>query len=195
MMGLSPSARKLAAVALLLCALALPLLVLYAVIANFDANQAEIADKRDQLAKFESIARYASRLDTQAPDPAEAAFARWFLPDTDPAIAAANLQARLKTMAQSHVVDVTQASNVKPRTVAGVNFVGVSLEMMGRAEGIHATLQDIENAIPLLVIEKSALRADPAGGDPRYDPVRLNLGIEIWAALPTPPADNAGKTP
>jgi hypothetical protein len=195
MMRLSPGARKSAAVALLLAALALPLLVLYAIFANFDANQVEIADKRDQLAKLEAIARYASRLDTRAPDPAEAAFVGWFLPDTDAAIAAANLQARLKAMAQSHVVDVTQASNVKPRTIAGVNYVGVSLEMMGRAEGIHGTLQDIENAIPLLVVEKSNLRADPAGGDPRYDPVRINLGIEIWAALPAPLAGDAGKTP
>jgi len=194
MMHLSPATRKLLALALLGGALALPVLLASAVISALSATDAEIAEKHEQLTKFEAVARYASRLDSKAPDPAASAFAGWFLPETDPAIAAANLQAKLKSMAQSHVVDVTQASNVKPRAVAGVNFVGVSLEMMGRAEGLHGTLQDIENVTPLLIIEKSTLRADPAGGDPRYDPVRLYLGIEIWAALPTPPADS-GKTP
>ncbi|WP_119392172.1 type II secretion system protein GspM [Taklimakanibacter lacteus] len=194
MTSLSPLARKLLAVALLLAVIALPLLLLYALVVNYQGNRAEIADKRDQLAKFEAIARYGARLDTKAPDPAAAAFAGWFLPDADPAIAAANLQAKLKAMAQGHVVDVIQASNVKPRTMAGLTLVGVHLEMMGRAEGIHATLADIEATQPLLIIEKANLRADPAGGDPRYDPIRLSFGLEVWAALPAP-ADERGKSP
>lgn len=195
MMQLSPGARKLLAVALLIGAIALPLLAAYGIATMFFANEAEIAEKREQLAKFEAIARYASHLDAKASDPAEAAFAGWFLPDADPAIAAANLQARLKAMAQSHVVDVIQASNVKPRIANATHFVGVSLDMMGLAEGMHATLQDIERALPLLLIEKLSLRADPSGGDPRYDPVRLHLGIEIWAALLAPPPADQDKTP
>lgn len=194
MMNLSPLARKLLAVGLLLGALALPLLFFYALVETYRGNRAEIAEQRDQLAKLEAIARYGARLDTTAPDPAAAAFAGWFLPDTDAAIAAASLQAKLKAMAQGHVVDVIQASNMKPRSVEGLSLVGVGLDMMGRAEGIHATLAGIEAAMPLLIVGKANLRVDPAGGDPRYDPIRLSFGIEVWAALPAP-ADDKGKSP
>jgi hypothetical protein len=195
MMQLSPSAGKALAIALLLVALALPLLALHALVERYLANKAEIAQKREDLAKFEGIARYAARLDQEAPAPADAAFAGWFLPEADPAIAAANLQAKLKAMAQTHVVDVIQASNVKPQTVKAIDFVGVNLDMMGRAEGMHATLQEIERALPLLLIEKLSLRTDPAGGDPRYDSVKLHLGVEIWAALLRPPPAQAGRAP
>jgi hypothetical protein len=186
MTQLSPAARKLLAVALLVIAVALPLLVAYVLLGSYLANETEIAQKRTDLAKFEAIGRYAARLDTKTPDPAEAAFASWFLPETDPAIAAANLQAKLKAMAQAHVVDVIQASNIKPRAANATSFVGVGLDMMGQAEGIHATLQEIERAVPLLLVEKLSLRADMAGGDPRYDPVRLTLAVEVWAALLKP---------
>ncbi|MGE3872944.1 MAG: type II secretion system protein GspM [Parvibaculaceae bacterium] len=193
MTQLSPSFRKLLAVAFLLAAVSLPLLAAYALVAGYLANAAEIAQKRQDLDKLEAIARYAARLDTKAPDEATAAFAGWFLPEADPAIAAANLQARLKAIAQSQMVDVVQASNVKPRTEKGIGLVGVSLDMMGRAEGIHGTLREIERAMPLLLIDKLNLRADLAGDDPRYDPVRLNLAIEVWAALLAPPSPEAGK--
>lgn len=195
MMKLSPPARKLLAIALLCLAVSLPLLALYGLVASFFATEAELARKAGDLAKFEAIARYEAKLDTQAPDPAQAVFANWFLPEADPAIAAANLQAKLKTMAQAHMVDVVQASNAKPRVANGTSFIGVDLDMMGRAEGIHATLQGIERAVPLLLVGKFNLRADMAGGDPRYDAMRLYLGIEIWAALLAPPAPEAGKTP
>jgi len=195
MTNLSPSARKLVALALLALVILLPLAAAYGVLAAYQANEAQIVEKTEQLGKLEAIAHYASRLDNAAPAPADAAFAGWFLAESDPAIAAANLQARLKSVAQGQTVDVTQANNVKPRTVAGLNFIGVGLDMMGRAEGLHQTLQAIENATPLLVIEKATLRADPSSGDPRYDPVRLVLGIEIWAALPTPVQKPEGTAP
>ena len=153
----------------------------------YQSNCLAIAERQAAIARFEAVARYGSISDAQRQQPPEAAYSAWFLAESDPAIAAAGLQARLKELAQIHGIDVTQAHDVKPRVVDGTSYVGIGLEMSGGAEAAAALLRAVETEAPLLIVERAEIRAENSGSDPRYDPVVLYLNIEMWAALATPP--------
>lgn len=179
-----PIVRKIVALAILAAVVATPVAAGAGLVAVYQQNRQEIHDRREQLAKLRAIARYAPELDRNEAKSAETAFASWFLPDADPGMAAANLQEKLRSIAQSHGVDIMQAADIPPKTEQDVVYVGLALDMAGQAEGVHAMLGDIGRAEPLLMIGRIALRAEGSGGDPRYDRIPLYLSADIWAALP-----------
>jgi hypothetical protein len=193
MKTLAPKYRRLAALAILLLVLALPLSALLLLIALYRSNLDDIADRASQISRFTAIARYAPQLDAQHAQSPEATRAAWFLSGGDPAIAAAGLQAKLKELAQVHGVDVAQAHDLKPRLADGITYVGIGFEMSGGAEGIAALLQAIDANVPLLIVKEAEMRAELSGIDPRYDPLVLYLDLEVWGALASPatPQDQA----
>jgi hypothetical protein len=195
MMSLDPRYRKLAALLILALVLALPAIAVWWAIDLHRSGIAAIAERKRAISRFEAIARYGPRLDEDHARSAEVTHAAWFLPAGDPAIAAAGLQARLKELAQAHGIDVAQARDLKQRVAGGTTYVGVGLEMSGRAEGIEALLRAIEASLPLIIIEGIEMRAEVGGIDPRHEPIMLYLDLSVWGALaaPPPPAKEAGR--
>ena len=185
---LSPRYRRLAALAILLMVLALPVAAVISLSGLYQSNLSEIAERRVEIGHFEAIAHYAPQLDAERARSPETTHAAWFLPDSDPAIAAANLQAKLKGLAQRHNVDVAQARDLKPRARSGLTYIGVGIETSGGAEGIAALLRDIEASVPLLIVGQAQMRSEASSIDPRYEPVVLYLDLEVWGALAGPAA-------
>src|SRR6266540_2851392 len=106
---LAPRYRRLAALSILLAVLALPVAAAVSLIELYQSNRGEMEQRRAAISRFEAIARYAPKLEAQRVRSAEVVHAAWFLPGSDPAIAAASLQAKLKQLAQIHGIDVAQA--------------------------------------------------------------------------------------
>ncbi|CAN5391977.1 hypothetical protein BH10PSE7_BH10PSE7_29580 [soil metagenome] len=184
MTSLRPVISKLAALGILILLLALPALAILTIVNAYEANRRDIADHVGQLARLEAIARYRPDIENAGGAEAEKIFAAWFLSGGDAGIAAAGLQDRLRSLAQARGVEISRAGDMPLQTVDGVVYAGISLDMMGGAEGIYSLFADIDSAQPLLIIERLALRADANGGDPRYDPIPLYASIDIRAALP-----------
>src|SRR5262249_47791701 len=106
---LPPKYRRIAALGILFVVLALPGAAAVSLIEIWRSNRVEMEERRAAISRFEAIARYAPKLQTQRVRSAEASHAAWFLSGSDPAIAAASLQARLKQLAQDRGIDVAQA--------------------------------------------------------------------------------------
>jgi hypothetical protein len=177
--------RLLAALAILLVLLMLPLWAAVTLAGLYDDNLNEIAGRRAAIARFEAIARYAPNLGAQRARSPQVTHSGWFLPGNDVAIAAASLQAKLKELAQNQGLDVAQARDLKPRVEDGITYVGIGVEMSGGAEGLANLLHTIEAAVPLLIVRQVEMRAETSGADPRYDPLVLYLDLEVWGALET----------
>jgi hypothetical protein len=177
--------RRVAALAILVALAAMPVLAVVWVLEDYWSNAAEIDAERDAIARFEAIARFAPRLEAYRAKAPDLAHFPWLLPGSDQALAAASLQARLKELAQANGVAVAQARDLEPRAKGALTYVGVGLDMSGRADAMVPLLRAIEADVPLLMIEKAAFRAEP-GSDPRYDPTLLYVGLEVWSALKGP---------
>jgi Type II secretion system (T2SS), protein M subtype b len=183
---LAPRYRRIAALGILFVVLALPVAAAVSVFEICQSNRVEMEERRAAISRFEAIARYAPELEAQRVRSPEASHAAWFLPGSDPAIAAASLQARLKQLAQNLGIDVAQAHDLKPRAGEGISYVGIGLEMSGSADGVAGFLAALESNLPLLVVQRADIRAETSGIDPRYDPVVLYVDLDVWGALAGP---------
>ena len=95
----------------------------------------------------------------------------------------ADLQNRLSAIAAGHGVTVSSAGAVQPRERDGVSLVGVRIAMNGPFEAVHAAITEMEEARPLLFIEKATLRTPRrrrAGGEAAALP--LSAELEVLAA-------------
>lgn len=184
MTSLRPLALKLAAVAILAFAVSIPCLAGYAFVSVLEGKQQKIADHAAQLVRLESIARYRPKLAAAEDAKSQKLFIEWFLPQNDPGLAAAALQDRVRSLAEAHSVEITRAGEAPLKTIEGVVYAGITLDMTGDADGLQALFGDMEAAQPFLIVEQFAMQAEPGAGDPRYDPIRLYATVEIRAALP-----------
>lgn len=163
--------------------LALAAIVLLAVApirAALDAGEAEIAARAEALARLRATADRKP----DAPSEAETAFAREaFLTGPNEGVAAANLQARLQSMAAAFGARVRSVQGVPPRGEGGLRMIGARLEMVGPLPAVHRAIHAIEAARPLLVtgaaLKLSPMAAMPGGA---AEPV-LEAQLDILAAF------------
>jgi hypothetical protein len=73
-------------------------------------------------------------------------------------IANANLQAKLKTLAEAANATVHSVQTLPPRTVRGETLVGARIEIQGGIDAIDNALQSIESGLPLLLVASATMR-------------------------------------
>jgi hypothetical protein len=169
--------RRLAAVALLLLVLApLPIAGLWA-LAAYRGGEAERQEKLERYDRLRAIAAYGAAA-RQAPAPPDVS--RYLLGSGPSGVLTAGLQARLREIAASQGVEVLQASELKAREAEGLTALGISAEMVGPAQGVHAVLQQIDLAVPWLFLGKLQMRSGYAEGVTHESEPPLAVGLEIW---------------
>jgi hypothetical protein len=183
MMTLRPLASRIAALAILFVIVAIPCAAISAFTAALHQKQQDITERSAQLERLEAIARYEPPIKIGNGSEAAERLVAWSLAETDPGLAAATLQDKVRSLGQAHGVEITRAGHVPPETAEGVAYTGITLDMMGTPESLQAFLSSIDAAQPLLIVEQISLQAEAAGGDPRYDVIPLYATMEIRAAL------------
>lgn len=184
---MSPMVRmfhKVAAIAMLLLVLA-PLFVVAALgWQAYRANSEEIAAKQDLFDRVRAIAGYKTQSSsTTAPD----GFAGLLLGDGPPAVLSAGLQARLRDMANGLNVDIQQTSELKPKPAAGLDQLGVHIEMTGPLAGVHALLLQIDQSEPWLFAEHLQIRSGfGESGQLEFEPP-VSVTLDVWGLAARPP--------
>jgi general secretion pathway protein M len=130
------------------------LFVVAPVLSHFSSRSEEISENVAQLSHFRSIARDAKGLiakTARSGDP--------FLPGGEERVVSADLQASLKTIANSAGVRFLGVRGLQGVRSQPLRMVAVSLELEGTLQGIRDVVQAIEGQTPFLFITSAVLRS------------------------------------
>lgn len=118
-----------------------------------------IAERQVTLARYQAVALQENAVADYAKQVADSN-ARGELIDGDTeGIINANLQARLKTLAEESKVTVRSMQMLPPKTFHGATLVGARLDGTGSLEAIHKLARALEGEPPLLLITTASIRS------------------------------------
>jgi general secretion pathway protein M len=118
-----------------------------------------IGDRRQTLARYEAVAAHEEQIQDYARQVADInAQGELFDGDSDGVISA-NLQARLKVIAESTQVTVRSIQMLPDKLFQGVKLVGARIDVSGPYENIHALARALEGDPPLLIITSASVRS------------------------------------
>jgi general secretion pathway protein M len=118
-----------------------------------------IAERQQTLASYKAVAAHEEQIADYARQVADIN-ARGELFDGDSeGIVSANLQARLKALAEQARVTVRSIQILPKKTFEGVALVGARIDVAGDYNALHALVGALEGEPPLLIITAATLRA------------------------------------
>jgi hypothetical protein len=177
--------RKCAALALLLLFLAPLFAAGFWTLAAYRNGESERQDMLDRFDRLRAVVAFGKDAPKSA---ATLDVGRYLLGSGPPAVLSAGLQSRLREIAAQQGVEVLQASDLKPRQAEGLTALGITVEMSGPAQGIHAVLQQLELSVPWLFIGKLQIRSGYTEGvSPDPEPPLVAV-LDTWGLAATPPS-------
>lgn len=118
-----------------------------------------IAERRQTLARYEAVAAHEAQIQAYAQQVSDInGRGELFDGDSDGVISA-NLQARLKTLAEQAQVTVRSIQMLPEKPFEGVTLVGARLDVVGPHDNVHALARALEGEPPLLMIAAATMRA------------------------------------
>ncbi|HEY8162007.1 MAG: type II secretion system protein GspM [Methylocystis sp.] len=169
-----------------LLALGLVYLVLIEPARRMIADGAEaIAQRRQTLARYEAVAAHDAQIQEYARQVAETnGRGELFDGDSDGVISA-NLQARLKAIAEGAQVTVRSIQVLPEKSFQGVTLVGARLDVSGIYENIHALARALEGEPPLLIITAATLRGQTMmWGAPQDTQSEIEAQFDVFGGAP-----------
>jgi general secretion pathway protein M len=155
----SPAGRRAAFAGVNLLALLLAYMILVEPFRRMIADGAEnIAERRQTLARYEAVAAHEAQIQGYAQQVADINGRGELFDGDSEGVINANLQARLKTIAEQTQVTVRSLQMLPEKSFDGVTLVGARLDVSGPYENIHALARALEGAPPLLLITAASLR-------------------------------------
>lgn len=175
--GLSPMLSRLAAVALLLAVIGVAAMLLILPLANyFTGLRAEIAAQRETLGRFEAFAANKAAAEALAKQAEAAMRSGLFLIGETDALRAANLQALINDVAQSHGVRLSSTRAMPVQEIEGLRLIGVQAEMDADIKQLPALILAFESRRPYVFIQ--SLQVTPsASRRSGSDELKLRFGI------------------
>jgi general secretion pathway protein M len=149
-----------------------------------DGDEA-IAERQQTLARFEAVATHEAQIQDYARQVAESnGQGELFDGDSDGVISA-NLQARLKSIAEGAQVTVRSIQMLPDKTLGGVSLVGARLDVAGSYENLHELARALEGAPPLLIITAASLRGQAQlWGPPSTADQDLEAQFDVFGGAP-----------
>jgi hypothetical protein len=136
------------------------------------ANGAEIvAEKRQTLARYEAVASHEEQIQDYARQIAETNGRGELFDGDSEGVINANLQARLKSVAEQANVTVRSIQILPQKQFRGVSLVGARLDVSGSYDNLHALARALEGDPPLLIVTAATLRGQGMiwGAQPQTD--------------------------
>jgi hypothetical protein len=148
----------------------------------FDQRDADIAVQRDALARWKAVAARDEEVKAIATQVGAELNGGELLGAANEGIANAELQARLKVMAEVSGARLRSLQSSSTRATAQLKFISARIDVYGNIRAIHQTVYAMENAKPYIFVTGATLRlAALAGGSEAAEPV-----IEAQLEIATP---------
>ncbi|MGJ0619171.1 MAG: type II secretion system protein GspM [Methylocystis sp.] len=175
-----PAVRRGIFVSANLLAVALLYLIFVEPVRRFLAEGAEaVAERRQTLARYEAVVSHEAQIQDYARQVADINASGELIEGDSEGVINANLQARLKSMAEAARVTVKSIQMLPEKDFRGVTLVGARIQAFGSYESVHELARAIESEPPLLIITAAALRNPESlwGGGP--NPAEQNIDVEF----------------
>lgn len=117
-----------------------------------------IADRRQTLARYKAIATQEERIQEYAREISDNNAQGELLDGESDGVINANLQARLKAIAESSQVTIRSIQMLPDKDFEGVTLVGARIDVSGSYENVHRLARALEGEPPLLLITAATIR-------------------------------------
>ncbi len=172
----------------LAAALVVFLFVVMPVQAFFAEREALIATERALLARFTAVAAQQARVEAAAHEADAQVENGEFLVGTNEGVIVADLQARLKTMAEAAGVRLRSVQSLPPKARDDARYLGARLDIYGPLAAIQRTLHAVEAATPYLFVDAAVVRAPPSVNTqglpnaPPHEPA-IDAQLDVFGAV------------
>jgi general secretion pathway protein M len=129
--------------------------------AFFAERDGKIATQRTLLARFAAVAGQQGRVEAAAHEADAQAENGEFLVGTNEGVIVADLQTRLKTIAEAGGARLRSVQSLPPKTRDEVRYVGARLDISGPLAAIQRTLHAVEAGTPYLFVDAAVVRVAP----------------------------------
>jgi hypothetical protein len=148
----------------------------------FGDREATITRQRDLLARLSAIASQEPRVQSASRQAAEDAKRGELLAGPNEGVISADLQTRLKTMAEQAGARLRSVQSLPAISQDQVRYVGSRLEMFGPLRSVQRALHAIETGRPYLFVTGAAIKQSAGGQNPREEPV-IEARLDIFGAV------------
>jgi hypothetical protein len=173
--------------ALFISATLLPLaLILFGIVLpirdGVHEGEAELLRQSEILSRLKGIAAYEP---TEPPAFALENSVNEYLPGPNEGVAIANLQARLKSFAQTTGMMLRSIQGLPARTEGATRLIGARLDVSGTIQSVHRLVFAIEDVRPFLFINNATLRMPQHGMNPNAAPSEpiIEAQLEVLGAF------------
>jgi general secretion pathway protein M len=187
LLGSRSIASRALALALLVGGLAMFWLLAVAPIMTwYDDNDQAISDGVRALSILKSVAAEGRQAHPEmSPDSLER-YRGDFLAGAEDPIIVAELQTHLSSLIAARAGELNSAQALQPKAKDGLDYLGLRLQFRAEMKSVQEILHAIETSIPMLFIERAALRLDERSGADRgkgADSVApMSVEIDIYGA-------------
>jgi hypothetical protein len=200
---LTPARSRALAIALLVLAVAavLAILVVPTVLLHRHYDEA-IAESTDRLTRFRRVAAQAPELQKALDVVRERNGRRFFLKNTAPNLASAELSELVKAAIEGNGGRITTSQNVQPKEEDRMRQVGVNVQFFATTANLQKVLATLETQVPYVMVQSITVRPvnafrgfkPPPGQEPE---LIIQLEAVAWAfpEAPRPPAATAKPAP
>jgi hypothetical protein len=122
----------------------------------------DIAGRRMTLSRYEAVSAQERAVQDFAKQVADSNARGELIAGATSGIVNANLQARLKSLAEAAKVTVRSIQMLPIKTLRGAALVGAKLEVVAPVEPLHRLARALEGEPPLLLVTAATLRGQPA---------------------------------
>ncbi len=145
-----------------------------------------VAERRQTLARYEAVVSHEEQIKDYARQVANINASGELIEGDSEGVINANLQARLKSIAEASRVTVKSIQMLPEKEFRGVTLVGARIQATGSYESIHELARAIEGAPPLLIITTAALRIlDPFwGGGGNQIEQNIDVEFDVFGGAP-----------
>lgn len=182
-----PVVRRGIFVSVNLLALVIFYLVFIEPVRRIVAEGAEaVAERRQTLARYEAVVSHEEQIQDYARQVANINASGELIEGDSEGVINANLQARLKSIAEASRVMVKSIQMLPEKEFRGVKLVGAQIQASGSYESVHGLARAIEGEPPLLIITAAALRIlDPLwGGGPNQIEQNIDVEFDVFGGAP-----------
>jgi general secretion pathway protein M len=144
-----------AAAALVVGALVLPACDFFA------ARDARIAEQRALLARLQGVVAQEARIQAMAGETDAQAQAGEFLRGANEGVVSADLQTRLKTVAEGAGARLRSVQALPANTRDEIRYIGSRMELTGSIQAIQRTIHAVESGKPYLFVTAATIKSSP----------------------------------
>jgi general secretion pathway protein M len=159
-------------------------LVVWPILDMFAERDAAIAESRAVLARLQGVVAQEARVQAAVRD--TDAQVQDFLRGPNEGVISADLQTRLKSIAEGSGARLRSVQALPPVSREQTRYIGSRLEISGPIAAIHRAVHAVESAKPYLFVTAGSLKLSPLTGRPggAAEPV-IDAQLDIFGAVLT----------